>query len=1075
MPSRAAVLSLLAAGALVYTPVSATEPHLQFARGLRENGLPDLAVDYLQRLANNNPPADIAALLPLEIARARLDIAVQEGDGKKRNKQFAEARTAYETFLKVNPTHPRAAEAKLDLARLVALQGKHLLGQARRQESKSTQKDMTAQAGQLFRDAAIQLKGANTEIDRRLAQLADPTTDADKAQKADLLKAKLNAQLDEAINLINQSNTMLDSKDVKARATIINQAKDQLIKLSKIDEENPTSWQAKVWLGRLAEEIEAKPEAIRRYTELTKEKAPAAAEAARTAAYLLLRLQAEDERVPDRVAHVKKMIADCDDWLRKHRSTANTPEGQGIRYILATLLEEQARPGIVRPTSPPNAPPRIAGASRPALVRAERLFKELAESDNDYTEKAHNHRAGILVVLLAEKAQDVTKLVTFEDCYLTAQIEAYEITQGKKSEEEKAKRMAKIVAALKRSLTLVARTDPPRDVADARVMLTYAYLTGGEPYLAAVLGEHLSRSNLAGPRGAEAAAYALQAYAAVLDADRRRNAGEAEVKSDQRRLRALAEYMEKSWPDEPATDIARHQLGSFLLEDKNFADAVAMFGRIAPTYPGLAQARYQEGAAAQKAQVGDGLPAAKKKALLKQAVADLEKVPDPDPGASEETSLAVCLARLQFGNLLLLDEQPNGANFTRAEAVGKQMAALIPDLSLDEQFAPQVAAEAAKLQIAGVSGRVLQLFKADKFDEARGVIAPLMAAIEKDVDKKDVYEPLREAQRQVILLGLRAAILENKAADADKAMTLLRKITPATGAGTANDRLLRLVLDLKREADALKDKGDHAKREKLDNGLTAFVDELTKAPNLATDVRLFLASAYASLDKHKKAAVLLKDYPAPMAMEGDDAKRYQAVRVALMREYRLSGDSQQALFVLNDAMKSWGKMNLDVQRERLFLLEDVGNLGGAFKAAREMQDALKKGWTEYETAAHEEKRADEAERAAKTDEDRAKAQQAKGEATVRKANAQPLRDAYWEFYFYEIRVVLKSDVKKAKDEADKERRFGVIAGAIKKLEDGQDDFGGKDLRDKYRDLLDHEPVLKKKYLEAQGKRLYESK
>src|SRR3954451_25253495 len=101
-----------------------------------------------------------------------------------------------------------------------------------------------------------------------------------------------------------------------------------------------------------------------------------------------------------------------------------------------------------------------------------------------------------------------------------------------------------------------------------------------------------------------------------------------------------------------------------------------------------------------------------------------------------------------------------------------------------------------------------------------------------------------------------------------------------------------------------------------------------------------------------------------------------------MREYRLGRDFQQALFVLNDALKSGGKNNLDVQRERVFLFEDAGNLGGAFKACREMEDALKKGWTDSETAAREEKAADDAERAAMNDDQRAKAQQAKGEATV---------------------------------------------------------------------------------------------
>jgi hypothetical protein len=248
---------------------------------------------------------------------------------------------------------------------------------------------------------------------------------------------------------------------------------------------------------------------------------------------------------------------------------------------------------------------------------------------------------------------------------------------------------------------------------------------------------------------------------------------------------------------------------------------------------------------------------------------------------------------------------------------------------------------------------------------------------------------------------------------------------------------------------------------------------LSKAPNLAPDVRLFLASAYASLDKHRKAAELLKDYPAPTATDGEEVKRYQGVRITLMREARSGGDFQQASAVVNDALKSWGKINLDVQRERVFLLEDAGNFGGAFKACREIEDALKKGWTDFERANRDDKAADDAERTAKTDDERAKAQQAKGEASLRRSAAQPLRDAYWEFYFYEIRIVLKNDLKKAKDAADKQRRLAAIAGAIKKLEDGQEDFGGKDLRERYRALVEGEPMLKQKYLEAHGKRLYE--
>jgi hypothetical protein len=1051
-------------------PALSEEPYLEFARRLRENGMPDIAADYLQHLAERKPSAEVSALIPLELGRARFDVAVREGDLKKRNQQFSAARSAYESFLTTHRDDPRFAEIQLELARLIALEGKLLLDQAKQQESSAARKDLTAQAGRLFKDAADQLAHATGAVDKRLSQLQDSTKNEEKARKTDLETIRSRARLDEAINLINRSATLLESRDTKGRASTITEAKKLLTVLAAGDETDPLTWQAKVWQGRLSEEIDARPEAVRIYSELAKQTAPAAAAAARTAGYLFLRVQANEEQAPDRAARVRQVVSACEDWLKTHRDVIDSPEGQGVRYILATLLEEQARPGIVRPQNQANAPPRITTAYQATLAKAEHIYKDLSATENDYTDRARRRRNAILVILLGDRARDVAKLITFEECYVTAQVEAADLGRGRAPPEERTERLAKIVSCLKRGLFLAGKGDNPNDVTDARLMLAYAYLAAGEPYQAAILAEYLSRSSPIGRRAAEAAAYALQAYAAILDGDRRRNAGADEIKADQRRLRGVAELMEKTWPNEEATDMARHQLGGFLVEDRNYLDAIAMLGRVAPTYAGFAEARYQEGAAAQKAQGDDLVSAAKKKELLRRAIADLEKVPDPSPGASEQTTLAGCLARLEFGNLLLLDVKPDGTNFGRAAEVAKQIAKLVPELSLEESYATQVAAEANRLKLAAAGGRALQLIAAEKFEEARAGLAPLVAAAEKDANQKDVYEPLREAQRQIVTLALRCAIIENKAGEADKALFLLRRICPPDGPGAANSRLLQVVIDLKREAVAFKEKGETARRDRLERGLTGFVDELAKAPNLTSEVRLFLASAYASLDQHTKAADLLKDFPA--AAEGDGAKRYQAVRVALMREYRLGRQFQQASAVVNDALKSWGKNNLDVQRERVLLLEDADNLGAAFKAAREIEDALKKGWNDFERAGRDEKAADEAERSAKTEDERTKAQQAKAEATARRAAAEPLREAYWEFYFYEIGIVLKNDLKKAKDAADKERRLGVIAAAIKKLEDGQADFGGKDLRARYRALVDGEPMLKQKYLEARGKRLY---
>src|SRR5205085_6250605 len=126
---------------------------------------------------------------------------------------------------------------------------------------------------------------------------------------------------------------------------------------------------------------------------------------------------------------------------------------------------------------------------------------------------------------------------------------------------------------------------------------------------------------------------------------------------------------------EAATDLARHQLGALLIEDGNYAEACGLLARVAPTYAGLAQARWQEGVAAQLAQ-NKQLPAAEKQRLLHQAVADLGKVPEPAPGPD---AVAGCSARLQLGTLLLL-EPPEAARYARVEAIGKALVERLPRL-----------------------------------------------------------------------------------------------------------------------------------------------------------------------------------------------------------------------------------------------------------------------------------------------------------------------------------------------------------------------------------------------------------
>jgi hypothetical protein len=1063
--STLAFILLLAVG----VPVArAAEPHLEFVRGLQARGMADLAADYMQRLSAN-PPENLKAILPLELARARLEQASQEGDDKKRANLFAAARRDFEAFLSTTRDAKLTARANLELARLVSAQGKQKLVHARRLDAAAARKDLTAQARPFFADAARRLQDSAAQIDAQVRAATDP------AERRDLTRALGQARLEEGINLLHQGVAMPDTTaaDIKARAAVIGQAKEILSRLGVQDNEDPVSWSARVWVGRCAEELDSKPEARRIYETVAGEKSDVGADAARAASYLLLRLQARDEQVPNRPTNVQKLIQACDEWLTRYKSAAQTPDGQGMRYLLAGLLEEQAFAGVRRDDR--GIPATLPPASRLALTRAERIYRDLIETENEFTDRARGKRAGVLVALMGERARDnVARLTNFEECYLAAQVAAFELTQGRKPAAVRTALYRRVIDALKRGLLLAGPVDAPRDLAEARVMLTYAYLASGDPYSAAVLGEHLGRT-LASGRGAEATAYALQGYASIIALDRERGASPDEVKADQRRLRQLAEAMERTWPDEAATDYARHQLADFLLEDGQYVEACAMLARIAPTYPGFAQARYQLGAAAQKAQ-GKILKLSpqQKQALLAQAIAALEPVPDPVPGAGEESNLAATLAKLQLGTLLLM-RPPDARNYDTVETLGRRLAGLIPQLELNDKATPQLVAEAAKLHMTGTEGKAYLHLKAARPADARKLLDPLVAQIRKELEGKPPayaeepwFESYRDVQRQMLLIALRADIMDNQTPAARQVLDTLRKAT-ADKADLLNERLLEVVTLLKQDTEALKAKSGGG-REQLEKGLVAFLDDLAAPDRLAVpETRLFVAQAYSNLERHDKAAALLKAFP--RAKDGDPAQ--QTARYAellYVRELRLSKEYKAAKDALEPILKGWGKTDLNARREAVLVLEDEGSYAGAVRIAQGVQQQLSRSRAEYDKALLAETKSETEEQKATTDEARTAAQLSRQAAQQAKERSQNLRERYWEFYFYEVRCVVKNDLK-PQYEKERDQRMAKNAKTIVNLEHGQEDFGGRDLREKYRELVVSVPALKKAYSEQGGRKL----
>ena len=107
MTRLAAVLALVLA---VSPPARADAPNpFDLVQGLRENGMSDLALEYLDELGKTNPSADMKVVIPLETAKTRLLLAQQESDESVRDAAISLAKRDFGLFLLDHGKHPRAA------------------------------------------------------------------------------------------------------------------------------------------------------------------------------------------------------------------------------------------------------------------------------------------------------------------------------------------------------------------------------------------------------------------------------------------------------------------------------------------------------------------------------------------------------------------------------------------------------------------------------------------------------------------------------------------------------------------------------------------------------------------------------------------------------------------------------------------------------------------------------------------------------------------------------------------------------------------------------------------------------
>jgi len=673
-------------------PASAQAPSpLELVQGIREAGMPDLALEYLKEIEASLSPAD-KATVPLERAKCLLDAADDEPDEGTRASMVGEAKEGFTTFQVSNPKHPRVSEASLALARLASIDAKAQLNRSRRMEVPSEgdpgreaavtkQKEEFKKSRPMFLNASTQFANAAKQIEEKLAEPG-----LDPVVKQNLAREKFDADLAAAINQHNLAETFLaaGAAELEDRTKALEKAFDMFEKLAKGPVANRTIWIAKAWMGEVLEDQGKPNDAATAFTAIMISQRFEAEDGKRLVRFFQIRRKYGIALTGGNLADLEKVAGELRVWLARYGTGRKpTPEVLAGKYYLAYTLQQQA---IVAMGPPPKTgpAPKPSETALKYLAESEKLYRTLAQTDHDYTIRAGRNRMFVVRKLLGEADRAPNSYATFEETQMASLIQMAKLNDAEKAlaggslvdettpfwarlyaetgparlSTEVKERKARVIALLEHAREIATDKDTTADVNDNMLRLVFFYQSNDQPFQAAVLGEHISRTiKSTGGKGAIAGVMALNGYTlagkgkevwepvkisetfaiarsflkptpppAPKEGDPKPAATAepycpawaaifwslpevlpdaaakivtattaATKKSDRERAMRIARFLDDTFPNDTPTDFARYRLASMLAEEGKPHAAFQVIVKIRPGYSSVTVARQYEG------------------------------------------------------------------------------------------------------------------------------------------------------------------------------------------------------------------------------------------------------------------------------------------------------------------------------------------------------------------------------------------------------------------------------------------------------------------------------------------------
>jgi hypothetical protein len=957
MSARFSIVSCIIL-ATIAGPAPAQAPsQLDLVRGLREAGMPDLALEYLHEIEKKPMAPNDQKAIPLEKAKCQLDVAEEEPDEGTRTSMVAEAKEAFHEFLNKNPTHPRASEAALSLARLSSIEAKAQLNKARRMEVgdddelKKQQKKEAAEAQPMFLNASKMFAAAAAQIKEKLN---DPSLDA--FTKQTLSREAFDADLAAAINQYYLADTFVASNadDTLKRTKFLEEARDAFGKLARGPESSRTVWIARAWMAETLMDQGKPNDGADEFKYILAAPHIEAEEGKRLVRFFQVRrnyIGTLTDRNKDKLAASEKELRA---WLTKYGNNRKpTPETFAIRFYLAFTLQMEA--DHYKTIKSGEAPAR-------QLQEAEKLYRALSQTDNDYTARANRNRMYVVRRTLAEADKHATEYRTFEESQMAALIQMSKLADAEKAlpaaaaavskpaEEGKAlaaisaelkkrkleheikDRKVRIVTLLERARELATDKDSPADVTDNLLRLVYFYRLTNQPYEAAVLGEHIARTvKSAGGKAATAGLISLDGYTTAAsklkvgdttDPDKLKalqEAAEAARKCDHEKAVVMARYLDEKFPNDTATDAARHRLAVLLVGDKKLDQAFDIITRIRSGYSQLNAARLYEGYIAQTLITSRAtdmpMPPGGKLAVYRKAIADLDRAIKPVPTAKVDDVRGYLEVRSRLAMLYLnqsrVDPETEAVEdrkgYNRVVALGDEILELVPTYDALKTKEPDklnppgmemlnsVGLEMAYLGLdartRGIYLRGRSAVEAKDLEKASAALEPIITEVDKvgamfnermkkwkagSGDEGDdeavgaqkarvaqIAMNIDQIRSEIVIVGFKLRVREGKPEQAAAMLDLLEK---AGGSIEKSRETLELMArDLAAQIGALKKAKADAEAKALGEGLAILLKRLSALPNQSATANLFLGQMLLAVDQFDDALKELQKVPVPVA------------------------------------------------------------------------------------------------------------------------------------------------------------------------------------------------------------------